>query len=88
MTDLVDPSHIEEIVGVIRSPTLHFGRAVSSEGIFYILHSQQCRDTRTDLRECPWSKALDLGIDFPVEDETLLLSVKEDGTLGFYPSGD
>ncbi|MDO8308585.1 MAG: hypothetical protein Q7V58_09570 [Actinomycetota bacterium] len=61
MSDLVPSDRIEGIVGVQRHPAAHFGRAVSSEERFYILHSQQCLDTFADLRECPFSIALDGG---------------------------
>lgn len=63
MTALVPPSEIEQIVGATRHPTHHYGRAVSAERTVYILHSQECRDTHDDLRNCPFSLALDLGID-------------------------
>jgi len=59
MTDIVDPNKIEEIVGHRRMSVVHLGRAVSSEGIFYILHSQRCVDRYPDLRDCPYSQLLD-----------------------------
>ena len=62
MTELVDASEIEQIVGTERHPTQHRGRAVSRELMVYILHSEQCRDGGVDLRECPFSVALDHGI--------------------------
>lgn len=62
MTDLVPADYIEQIVGARRHPTNHLGRAVSSESRFYILHSQECRDSGIDLRDCPYSQALDLGL--------------------------
>jgi hypothetical protein len=65
VADLVDPAEIEAIVGVERHPTEHWGRAVSAEGTVYILHSQDCRDSGIDLRECPYSVALDRGIEHP-----------------------
>lgn len=61
MSEIVPADRIEEIVGVKRHPTDHYGRAVSDEQTVYILHSQQCKDT-TDLRDCPFSLVLDLGI--------------------------
>lgn len=66
MTDLVDPGEIELIVGAPRHPYQHIGRAVSDEETVYILHSQRCKDSTEDLCLCPYSKALDQGID--VED--------------------
>jgi hypothetical protein len=59
----VDPDVIEQIVGVDRHPFLHFGRAVSAERMVYILHSQACKDFESDLADCPYSLALDRGID-------------------------
>lgn len=63
MTKIVPADEIETIVGVQRHSTEHWGRAVSSEQTVYILHSQECRDSGIDLRECPYSLALDNGID-------------------------
>lgn len=63
MADVVPADQIEEIVGVVRHPTRHLGRAVSDEERVYILHSRECRDSTPDLRHCPYSRALDLGID-------------------------
>ncbi len=62
MTDLVSADRIEEIVGVKRHRKVHYGRAVSAHQTVYILHSQQCRDSGVDLRECRFSVALDRGI--------------------------
>lgn len=62
MSDLVNPQSIESIVGVKRHANDHYGRAVAAEHTVYILHSQECRDTTPDLRECPYSIALDRGI--------------------------
>ena len=63
MTDLVAADQIEPIVGARRHPTHHLGRAVSAEQVVYILHSQTCKDSGLDLRECGYSRALDRGID-------------------------
>lgn len=63
MSDLVDPAIIEQIVGKKRHRTRHYGRAVSREQTVYILHSQECRDSTPDLRDCPFSLALDRGIE-------------------------
>lgn len=62
MTDLVNPTQIEQIVGHMRHETLHYGRAVSDEGIIYILHSKKCLDSEVDLRYCEYSMALDNGV--------------------------
>ncbi len=63
MTDLVPTDQIERIVGARRHPHQHLGRAVSAEQTVYILHSEACRDSGIDLRDCAYSKALDNGID-------------------------
>lgn len=71
MSELVDPSKIEDIVGAKRHPIRHLARVVSSEERVYILHSQDCVDSESDLRRCPYSIALDKGInlDHWVQDE-------------------
>lgn len=63
MTRLESADRIEGIVGALRHPSRHTGRAVSVEQRVYILHSQDCLDSGIDLRECPFSVALDEGID-------------------------
>jgi hypothetical protein len=63
MTTLVDPTRIEQIVGRKRHSLRHYGRAVSDEHMFSILHSQRCMDRPADLRDCRFSIALDRGID-------------------------
>ncbi|MDQ6524309.1 hypothetical protein RB608_11890 [Nocardioides sp. LHD-245] len=63
MADLVDPAEIETIVGARRHAHQHLGRAASAEQTVYVLHSQRCKDSGIDLRDCPFSIALDLGID-------------------------
>lgn len=82
MTNLVPADQIERIVGVARDPIDHWARAVSAEQTVYILHSQQCKDSTPDLRDCPFSLALDDGIEIAdwVEDEPVIVSV-EDGRL-------
>ena len=62
MSALVPPTEIEGIVGAQRDRTTHLGRAISAEEVVYVLHSQECLDSGADLRECPFSLALDLGI--------------------------
>lgn len=63
MTECVAASEIEGIVGAKRHPEDHLGRAVSAEETVYILHPDDCREFFDDLRDCPFSKALDRGID-------------------------
>ena len=64
MSELVDPSLIEEIVGAKRDWSRHIGRAVSETETFYILHSGSCLSSGADLRLCTYSHVLDeLGID-------------------------
>lgn len=63
MSQLVNPDDIEQLVGTTRHATEHWGRAVSAEQTVYILHSAECRSSGRDLRECPYSIALDKGID-------------------------
>lgn len=65
MSEAVDPTEIEGVVGVARHATDHFVRAVSAEQTVYILHSEKCRAMFADLRECPFSVALDRGIEHP-----------------------
>jgi hypothetical protein len=78
VTNLVSPDQIERIVGVAREPELHWGRLVSSEKIVYILHSQACKDATADLRDCPYSLALDLRTDFVEwpEDQPVVLTLR------------
>lgn len=63
MSDLVPAKAIENIVGASRHATMHIGRAVSAEETVYILHSQECKDSGIDLRDCELSLAVDDGID-------------------------
>lgn len=60
--EVVDPTKIEEIVGIERHSMAHYGRAVSSDQTFYILHSQMCLDSGRDLLGCQFSIALAEGI--------------------------
>ena len=63
MSARVPADQIEQIVGVERHATRHYARAVSAEQVVYILHPDECRAMYDDLRDCPWSLALDRGID-------------------------
>lgn len=80
MSDKVLADQIEGIVGRRRDSDRHYGRAVSDEEVFYILHSDRCLRKYQDLRDCPFSLAMDNRLSFSVEDEVLILHVK-DGTL-------
>ena len=83
MADLVPPEDIEQIVGEPRDATMHTGRAVTAEQRVYILHSQACRDSGIDVRDCPFSVALDRGVDLSLweKDVPVLLGVTDDGRL-------
>jgi hypothetical protein len=85
MTRLVDPDEIEKIVGVQRHPTEHWARAVSAVRKVYVLHSQECRDSGTDLRECEFSLAMDRGIEpgdwDGVEDTAVRVLIDDGGVL-------
>lgn len=63
MSAVVPAEQIENIVGAPRDRQRHLARAVSAEQTVYILHSHRCKDSTPDLRECPLSLALDVGID-------------------------
>lgn len=62
MSALVPSEDIERIVGARRRANRHLARAVSAEETVYILHSAECRGSGIDLRDCPFSLALDNGI--------------------------
>jgi len=81
VSDLVPADQIEQIVGAKRHLTTHYARAVSAEEVVYILHSQECKNSGIDLRECSFSTALDRGIvDLPVwdgaQDQTVALAIR------------
>ena len=69
MSDLVSPTAIEKIVGVKRHRQEHYGRADSASETMYVLHSQRCLVGGIDLRECPFSVAMDSGIEPQVWDD-------------------
>lgn len=85
MSDLVPPDDIERIVGTQRKHDYHVGRAVSAEQTVYILHSHDCRNSGRDLRECPFSVALDRGINerdwSGMEDGPVVLDITGRGDL-------
>lgn len=78
MAERVPADQIERIVGATRHPTDHIGRAVSAEQKVYILHSAECYGTTPDLRRCPFSLALDRGINPRewIEDEPVVLRIR------------
>lgn len=63
MSRIEPADKIEGIVGATRHETIHVARAVSAEERVYILHSRACTLAYSDLRLCPFSVALDAGID-------------------------
>ena len=82
MTQLVDPDHIEAIVGHARHDTRHLGRAITAEKTVYILHPWGCLKFWDDLRDCPFSRSLDRGIDIDAwqgyMDRPVRLEVEDD----------
>ena len=60
MSETVDPSEIEGIVGAPRHPKYHIVRAVSAEQRVYILHPDECtaRMMHRPLTECAFSRTL------------------------------
>ncbi len=92
MTDLVDPTKIEQIVGAQRHPTEHLAKAITDTQIVYILHSQECLGSGIDLRECPYSKSLDEHGLEPLnwaacEDRTVTLEIVGGVLLPLIPGG-
>lgn len=82
MSVIVPAATIGGIVGADRRDSDHIGRAVSDEARVYILHSSQCVAEYDDLRDCPFSQALDRGVDGGVwehfEDVPVLLAISAD----------
>lgn len=83
MVERVHPDEIERIVGRARHLRAHYGRAVSAEQKFYILHSQICLEDDS-IMNCMFSMALARGIDMDewgdLQDRPVLLQI-EDGRL-------
>lgn len=77
MSDLVPADEIEAIVGVSRHQSQHYARLVSAEQKVYVLHSRGCLDDEVDLRDCPYSLAIDTGINVGhwVEDVPIRVTV-------------
>lgn len=60
MSEIVSPDEIQKAVGgAERDYWLHIGYANTPLDRFYIMHAHTCLSQYTDLRECPYSKALD-----------------------------
>lgn len=66
MSELVDPTQVATIFGIERHETDHYGHAITDTEEVFILHSAECRATTPDLRDCPYSVALDRGIEHPL----------------------
>lgn len=64
MTRPVDPSTVEAIIGLPRRLHQHLARVVDRDGDdgVFIMHSKMCVALTPDLRTCPYSLALDLGV--------------------------
>lgn len=79
-TRLETPDRVERIVGALRDTEQHIARAVSAEERVYILHSHDCVNSGRDLRLCPYSLALDRGIDLGswVEDVAVFVTIDHD----------
>ena len=75
MSRIESAQQIESIVGAKRHATEHMARAVSAEQCVYILHSKECVGVGIDLRKCPYSVALDRGIDMNIWGEWQDVSV-------------
>lgn len=60
MSDRVPADLIERVVGAWRHATRHIIRG-DDGGAAYLMHSRECVSTWDDLRDCPWSIALDRG---------------------------
>lgn len=76
MTDIVPADQIETLVGARRHPTEHIARGDTATGRVYILHSAKCRLRYRDLRDCPWSLALDQQNLWCPPDEPVLVRLK------------
>lgn len=64
MSDLVPKDIIEAMVGTERQETVHMARASTKVNRVYLLHSAEClKEYGHDLRDCPFSLAMDKGID-------------------------
>lgn len=80
MTSRVPHNQIERLVGTKRHPTQHIIRGDDSTARAYILHSADCLVRYEDLRDCPWSLALDRGEVWLPDDKPHYVRVR-DGQL-------
>lgn len=62
MSRAIPTDMIEGIVGIRRDRVVHYARAITAEKTVYILHSQECLNSKIDLRDCQFSIAMDKGI--------------------------
>lgn len=90
MVELVDPEIIETIVGAPRQQSIHLGKAVTENQMFYILHSVECVESGVDLRECRYSQTLaQYGVDIftwsMYLDRTVLLGIDAHGLVPLTP---
>ena len=77
MSNPVDRDKIESIVGAQRHTRAHWARAVSKEQTVYVLHSHNCLEDYEDLRDCPYSLALDNGINVDdwIQDKPTIVTI-------------
>ena len=89
MSDL-EPNALS-IVGCDRDSVLHISRADSSRQVVTLLHSEACLSHFEDLRECPFSEALDQGISLKdwgeYRDRPIVSEIDPNGTLVPFPLG-
>lgn len=82
MSDQVPADQIETLVGAARDPIKHLGRLRSEDHRIYILHSEKCLGRYDDLRECPFSTAMDRGLQdddwAEFQDKTVALAIRLD----------
>lgn len=63
MTTPVDPTLIEEIVGIARHATEHYARLDSQSQQTYVLHSAEClTEVGTPAPDCPYTAAQENGV--------------------------
>lgn len=61
MSTIIPADEVEELVGARRHEFRHIMRYDSLCAELHILHSAVCKDSMADLRDCPFSVALDDG---------------------------
>lgn len=77
MSSLVPANQIEQLVGARRHPLYHFICGRSADGLAYILHPDECRAMWDDLRDCPWSLALDRRTYYLPPDEPFIVRYRQ-----------